>query len=65
MMDGHPYRLPESWSAATVGSVTVKARQRDPRKTPADEFQYVDVSSISNESFKITGAKLTVGLSSS
>ena len=62
MMDGNPYRLPETWSAATIGGVTVKAKQRDPRKTPANEFQYVDVSSVSNESFKITGATLTVGI---
>ena len=62
MMDGHPNRLPENWSVATIGNVTVKTRQRDPRKTPADEFQYVDVSSVSNESFKITSTKHTVGL---
>ena len=62
MMDGNPYRLPETWSAATIGDVTVKAKQRDPRKAPADEFQYVDVSSVSNESFKIIGATPTVGL---
>ena len=62
MMDGNPYQLPETWSAATIGDVTVKAKQRDPRKAPADEFQYVDVSSVSNESFKITGATPTVGL---
>ena len=62
MMDGNPYRLPQTWRATTIGSVTVKAKQRDPRKTPAYEFQYVDVSSVSNESFKITGATPTVGL---
>ena len=62
MMDGNPYWLPETWNAATISDVTVKAKQRDPRKAPADEFQYVDVSSVSNESFKITGATLTVGL---
>ena len=62
MMDGNPYRLPQTWRGTTIGSVTVKAKQRDPRKTPACEFQYVDVSSVSNESFKITGATLTVGL---
>ena len=61
MMDGNPYQIPETWSAATIGGVTVRAKQRDPRKTPADEFQYIDVSSVSNESFKITGATLTVG----
>ena len=62
MMDGNSYRLPQTWRATTIGSVTVTAKQRDPRKTPAYEFQYVDVSSVSNESFKITGATPTVGL---
>ena len=61
MIDGHPYWLPKTWSVATIASVTVKAKQRDPRKTPTEEFQYVDVSSVSNESFKITGATRTVG----
>jgi type I restriction enzyme, S subunit len=61
MMDGKPYPLPETWADSSIGKVVLKAKQRDPRKKPDEVFQYVDVSSVSNESFKITGATPTVG----
>jgi len=54
MMDGNPYPLPEPWAESTIGDVIVGTKQRDPRKNPDEEFQYVDVSSVSNESFRIT-----------
>ena len=56
MLDGSSYPLPDTWTESSIGEVTVKAKQRDPRKTPDEMFQYVDVSSVSNESFKITEA---------
>ena len=61
MMDGNPYDLPESWSDSSIGDVVLKAKQRDPRKIPDDKFLYVDVSSVSNQLFKITGATQTLG----
>ncbi len=61
MMDGKPYPLPETWTESSIGKVVVKAKQRDPRKKPNELFQYVDVSSVSNESFKITSATRTLG----
>ena len=61
MLDGNPYPLPDTWTESSIGEVTVKAKQRDPRKTPEEVFQYVDVSSVSNESFKITAATPTLG----
>lgn len=61
MMEGKPYPLPETWTGLSIGKVVVKAKQRDPRKTPAEEFQYVDVSAVSNTSFKITSAAPTLG----
>jgi len=61
MMGGKPYPLPETWADSSIGKVVLKAKQRDPRKKPDEVFQYVDVSSVSNESFKITGATPTVG----
>ena len=61
MVDGNSYSLPKAWSETFISEVTVKTKQRDPRKTPEDEFQYVDVSSVSRESLKITGAKPTLG----
>lgn len=37
----------------SIGEITVRARQRDPRRNPAEPFRYVDVSSVSNSSFRI------------
>jgi type I restriction enzyme S subunit len=62
MMDGKPYPIPKPWTESTIGNVVVKAKQRDPRKKPDEVFHYVDVSSVSNESFKIIGATPTLGL---
>ncbi|HEC13392.1 MAG TPA: restriction endonuclease subunit S [Acidiferrobacteraceae bacterium] len=61
MMDGNPYALPESWSDSSIGDVVLKAKQRDPRKIQDDKFLYVDVSSVSNQLFRITGATQTLG----
>ncbi|MCB1829037.1 MAG: restriction endonuclease subunit S [Gammaproteobacteria bacterium] len=61
MMDGQPYPIPKPWTESSIGKVVVKTRQRDPRKNPGEVFQYVDVSSVSNESFKITEATPTLG----
>lgn len=61
MMDGKPYPIPKPWTDSSIGKVVVKAKQRDPRKKPDEVFQYVDVSAVSNTSFKITGATPTLG----
>ncbi len=61
MIDGNPYPIPVSWADSYIGSVVVKAKQRDPRKKPDETFCYVDVSSVSKESFTITGATPTLG----
>jgi hypothetical protein len=58
MTDGKPYPLPETWTESSIGKAVVRAKQRDPRKNPDEVFQYVDVSAVSNTSFKITGAPL-------
>ncbi|WP_186699919.1 restriction endonuclease subunit S [Cyanobium sp. NS01] len=60
-MDGKPYPLPETWSDSTINRVIVKTKLRDPRKIPDEVFQYVDVSAVSNTSFKITSATPTLG----
>ncbi len=60
-MDGKPYPIPKTWTESSIGKVVVKAKQRDPRKKPDEVFQYVDVSSVSKESFKITGVTSTLG----
>lgn len=51
-----PYTLPDSWCDSSIGDVVVKTKQRDPRKSPGDKFLYVDVASVSNRLFTITGA---------
>ena len=61
MMDGKPYPLPKEWMVSSIGNVIVKAKQRDPRKSPDVEFHYVDVSAVSNTSFKIIAAVPTLG----
>jgi type I restriction enzyme, S subunit len=61
MIDGKPYLLPETWRGSSIGKVVVKTKLRDPRKNPDEVFQYVDVSAVSNTSFKITGAAPTLG----
>ncbi|NEX13368.1 MAG: hypothetical protein C1941_01470 [Prosthecochloris sp.] len=61
IVDGNPYSIPDSWGDSSISEVVVKAKQRDPRKKPDEVFQYVDVSAVSNTSFKITGASLTHG----
>ncbi|MEI6704441.1 MAG: restriction endonuclease subunit S [Deltaproteobacteria bacterium] len=53
--------LPSTWTASTIGNVVVKTKQRDPRNSPNEVFQYVDVSSVSNESFRITGSSPVLG----
>jgi type I restriction enzyme, S subunit len=61
MIDGKPYPLPETWIESSIGKVVVKTKQRDPRKQPSEIFEYVDVSGVSNESFKITSTTPTQG----
>jgi len=61
MTDGKAYPIPKSWTESSIGKIVVKAKQRDPRKKPEEVFQYVDVSSVSNELFKITAATPTLG----
>ena len=48
--------LPEGWSTQRLGSVVQRNNQRDPTRDPEAEFEYVDVSSVSRESLRITHA---------
>lgn len=57
----HEHEKGEGWATAKIGDVVVKTSQRDPRKAPRAVFQYVDVSSVSNETFRITGSTATLG----
>jgi len=52
----HVQALPEGWSTQRLGSVVQRTNQRDPTRDPEAEFEYVDVSSVSRESLRITHA---------
>ena len=45
--------IPKSWKVVRLGDIVTKTRQRDPKRMPYLKFKYVDVSSISNELYKI------------
>lgn len=46
--------LPENWERRSIRSVSQKTFLVDPTKEPDEIFQYVDVSSVSNELWKIS-----------
>src|SRR4051794_17648762 len=47
--------------AVPLREVCLKTRLTDPGKDPTRSFRYVDVSSVSNESFRVIGAKELLG----
>ncbi len=53
--------LPEGWVWASLTDVTVPVSNIRPVDEPAREFNYVDISSICNETFRITDTKSLKG----
>lgn len=53
--------IPEEWDAVPLRDVTTKTKKRDPRKEPQRVFRYVDVSSASNETYRVQGWKEILG----
>lgn len=51
-----------SWPTRPLGDLVRPTEIRDPTKTPADEFFYVDIASIDNETKTIIGAKEITGV---
>ena len=45
--------VPESWEVVRIEKYILETKNRDPRKEPEKDFIYVDVSSVSNEFFRI------------
>ena len=45
--------LPAGWQTKRLGDVLQKTGTIDPRKNPDDQFEYIDVSSISRKTFSI------------
>ncbi|RPI79673.1 MAG: restriction endonuclease subunit S [Desulfobacteraceae bacterium] len=46
--------LPSGWEMAHIGDLTLRTKQRNPMCDPGKRFFYIDVSSVSNTSFRIT-----------
>ena len=49
------------WKEVSLGEICEKTETVDPRKAPEDEFDYVDVSSVSNETFTIGETQKLLG----
>ena len=52
----------DGWDTKTLGDVLQKTESVDPRSLPDAEFEYVDVSSVSNVSLKIKTTQLLKGV---
>lgn len=52
--------MPEHWEAVCLKDLVLRGRQTDPRTLP-ENFKYIDVSSVSNATFKITSTKSYLG----
>ena len=53
--------LPAEWEVVRLGDVTLKTKNRDPRQQPDKRFRYIDVSSVSNETYRIIEAQTLLG----
>jgi type I restriction enzyme S subunit len=45
--------LPEDWNVTFLKNVVEKTENRDPRNQPHTTFKYIDVSSVSNETYEV------------
>ena len=55
------HQLPDGWGWATLGEICEHVVHVDPTRNPSKAFRYVDISSISNETFNIVNSKKYVG----
>lgn len=53
--------LPEGWDIAPIGSLCIRTETVNPAHEPKANFEYIDVSAISNESWSIIGSTLYQG----
>jgi type I restriction enzyme S subunit len=53
--------IPREWPIHRIEDVTIRTQQRNPAQSPEAQFSYVDVSSVSNSSFRITEATELLG----
>ena len=53
--------IPSGWKKEQLGKACLKTIQKDPRNNPDAAFMYIDVSSVSNQSFSIVETKSIMG----
>ena len=53
--------LPFAWESTTIGEITLPCETIQPRKSPDDEFKYIDIGSIDNSNQTITNPKIFLG----
>lgn len=56
-----PLQKSSTWPTKKLGDLIEKIETLDPRKTPAQSFRYIDVSSVSNISFQVTDSQAILG----
>lgn len=60
-MFGDPTANPKHWPIERLGELVQPSEQRDPRMKPYEEFNYVDIASVDNETKCIIANKRIVG----
>lgn len=55
--------MPIKWNVAKLEDICLKTGTMDPRKLPCEEFQYIDVSAVSNENFRVTSTATHTAMS--
>lgn len=58
---GDPVENPMGWPRRNIGQVCMQTEVRDPRKTPAAEFHYVDISGVDSVHKKIVTTRVLTG----
>ena len=60
-MFGDPVENPMRWTTLRLGQVCLQTEIRNPRKSPATGFRYVDISSINSVQKKIAATRALLG----
>lgn len=54
--------MPESWEVVKLKDVCLKTKSVNPTQKPDDYFTYIDISCVSNQSFKIVDSSNLIGV---
>lgn len=60
-MTNEERELPPGWTWTTIGEITEPVERTDPTENPDVEFNYLDIASIDNTTYKITEPKTYLG----